>query len=174
MRSKYESPKGMYHDRMITKDGLIKDFGRRSNIIVDSCHVFIAALMKAQKKTIGINFMQVGKGKPSWDNIIVPAKRTDKGLADNDPKEVKINPKKMVFIDAEGNITADPTRQIQVEVTLKPGVPPVEDGETSYPMREFGLFGKIGKQEYMLNYVRHPVINKREKDTLIRTIKLIF
>jgi hypothetical protein len=41
-------------------------------------------------------------------------------------------------------------------------------------LREFGLFGELRGSPYMIDLVRHPVINKGPDDTLERVIRLAF
>ena len=43
-----------------------------------------------------------------------------------------------------------------------------------YALREFGLFGGFEEQRFMINCVRHPVIEKHREMTLTRRIILEF
>lgn len=167
-------PKGIYHDRLISPGRQIIDLGWRPNIIVDRCRYLLAAFMK-NNKVRGIQLFAVGKGLESWDDEAPPPpSRTDEELTDPNPLKIKIKPKQIKYLDATGAPVSGPTHRLRITITLEPGTPAIESGETSYPMREFGLFGQFGSEEYMIDYVRHPVIHKLVDDILERTIHLIF
>lgn len=167
-------PKGVYRDRIITLDGRITDRGWRSNIIVDRCRRLLAAFMKGDS-TMGIQFLALGKGDASWD-IVTPALPAPGIQTLTDPHFVRVpvTAGQLEYLDAMGVPAGSATNCIQVTVSLGPGTPPAEGGGASYPLREFGLFGKLGDEEYMIDYVRHPVIHKQPGDTLVRTIRLVF
>lgn len=173
MDSTLSLPKGIYHDRIITAQSHVVDFGWRSNIIVDRCRYLLAAFMKGDSPN-GIQLLAVGRGLESWDQTPEPPSRTEQQLTNPAPSEIQIEPGQIEYLDATGVPTAGPTHRLQVTVTIEPGIPPIEDGEITYPLREFGLFGKFGDEEYMIDYVRHPVIHKGADDTLVRTIRLVF
>ena len=52
--------------------------------------------------------------------------------------------------------------------------PPPDENLSSYPLREFGLFGKYGTIPYMIDCIRHPVIHKDTSTTLVRVVRLYF
>lgn len=174
MSSSLLLPKGLYHDRIIIPKDCIIDLGWHSNIIVDRCRHLLAAFMKGDPSS-GIQALKVGKGATSWDDMPpeTPLKTIEQ-LTDSNPVDIPVDSANIIYLDAAGNPTAGPTHRLKITVTLAPGTPPVESGETSYPLREFGLFGQFGSEEYMIDYVRHPVINKQVDDTLERTVYLIF
>ncbi len=62
----------------------------------------------------------------------------------------------------------------RITVTLGPSTPPPGSGETTFQLREFGLYGRSGGTDYMINSIRHTVIHKDESATLIRVIRLDF
>lgn len=169
-------PEGVYNDRIITGEERVVDLGWRSNIIVDRCRYLLASFMSGVRATRGVHFLAVGKGEEDWDTTVPPAspQRDQIALTDPHPFRIRISPRQMVYLDAAGNPTNNPSNRIQVSVILKPGTPPISEGETSYSLREFGLFGRLGRENYMIDYVRHAVIHKQADDTLIRTIRLIF
>jgi hypothetical protein len=174
-------PNGKYFDQIINEQAQLKDIGWNSNIILDQCRYLLASFMKNEKtfgphlKAGGISWLAIGKGKKSWDNLLPPQPRpTIKKLVDPNPFIIKIQPRQIKYLDAEGNPTLVPTHRIQVEVKLKPGTPPIEGTETTYPLREFGLMAKFGAEDILINYVRHPVIHKKLNDKLIRNIRLVF
>lgn len=165
---------GEYHDRIITARGRVIDLGWRSNIIVDRCRELLAAFMKGDS-ALGLQFLAVGKGDEAWDSVPPgPPSPGTHQLADAGAVNLPVTGGQLAYLDAAGTPVAGPTHRIRVAVTLAPGTPVIEGGKTSYPLREFGLFGKIGADEYMIDYVRHPVIHKQAGDTLVRTIRLVF
>ena len=167
-------PKGIYHDRLISPGRQIIDLGWHSNIIVDRCRYLLAAFMKGDLSN-GIQVLKVGRGQESWDDEPPdPPVRTIGNLTDPSPIDIPISADKIEYLDSAGDPTTGPTNRLKITITLNPGTPPIEGGETTYPLREFGLFGQFSSQEYMVDYVRHPVIHKQADDTLERTIRLIF
>jgi hypothetical protein len=40
-------------------------------------------------------------------------------------------------------------------------------------MREFGLFGELGGVPFMIDYIRHPLIEKDGAVTLERKVRLV-
>lgn len=174
-------PNGKYHDRIITRQGQMKDFGWSSNIIVDRCRYLLASFMKNERtngnqlKAVGIRLLVLGRGEENWDTQPPPQPLpTIQQLIDPDPITIDINPLQIIYLDVDGNQTIGPTHRIQITVTLEPGVPPIEGDEIAYPLREFGLLGRFGNEDFLINYVRHPVIHKQEDETLNRTIRLVF
>ncbi len=174
MTSQRILPKGIYQDRLIRAGNQIIDLGWRSNIIVDRCRYLLAAFMKGDISS-GIQVLKVGRGLASWDNVSPePPTRIIEHLSDPSPIDLSIGASQIEYLDATGNITPGPTQRLKITLTLGADTPPIASGETSYPLREFGLFGLFGTEEYMIDYVRHPVIHKLAEDTLERTIHLIF
>lgn len=167
-------PQGKYHDRIIRAGGAMNDVGWRSNIVVDRCRQLLAAFMKSDGAATGVQALAVGRGDAAWDSgIPAPAAGTQQ-LTDAAPVILPVAAANMSYLDATGNPVAGPTNRLQIVVTLDPGTPPPPGGETSYPLREFALFGDFGGERYMIDYVRHPVIHKSAGDTLVRTIRLLF
>jgi hypothetical protein len=166
-------PKGIYRDRIVTIDGQVRDLGWRSNMVVDRCRFLIAGFMK-NEKVLGIAALQVGKGDRRWGQHPPPPLATDHALTDPAPTHIAIARAQIVFLNPAGAIVDGPTNRIEVTVELGENMPPLQDGEATYPMREFGLFGLFGEKAFMIDYVRHPVINKGRHDILKRTIRLVF
>lgn len=130
--------------------------------------------MKGDKAS-GVYILAVGKGDEEWDSVPpAPPQSNCTALTDPKPFNIRVGADQMVYLDAAGNPSTSPTNRIQIKVSLAPGTPPISGGEISYPLREFGLFGRLGREYYMIDYVRHPVIHKQAEDTLVRTIRLIF
>jgi hypothetical protein len=134
----------------------------------------MAGFMK-RSRVVGIYALAVGRGEEGWDTASPGPPTTDMTkLTDPRPFKIKIRPNQITYLDAAGELSTVPTNRIQIKLTLAPGTPPIGAGETSYPLREFGLFGRLGRSDYMIDYVRHHVIHKGAGDELDRTIRLIF
>ncbi len=174
--------KGTYRDILIEPGrGVIFDSGWNNNTIVDTCRMLLAGFMKSDS-TSGIQYLAVGQGLESWDADIpdiVPA-TTDalmsKALNTPPPYKHPIVAADLDFayLNASEKVVAGPTPRLQIKATLSPGVPQPVGGGTTYPLREFGLFGRFDNTDYMINCIRHPVIHKGPTATLIRSVRLYF
>lgn len=175
MNSILSLPQGTYHDRIITGEGKTIDLGWSSNIVVDQCRLLLAGFMKRERSAVGVLTLGVGRGEEGWDAAPPASPSGDTAaLTDASPYTISIPLNKISYMDASGAVSTRPTNRIQISLTLAPGKPPLTAGETSFPLREFGLFGRIGRKSYMIDYVRHAVIHKKAADTLVRTIRLTF
>jgi hypothetical protein len=175
-----KSIKGVFRDRLIGPDGsLLYDSDWTPNTIVDQCRILLACLVKNEFSG-GIHHLEVGQGDETWDTngVRAPDRALD-ALVSPYPHPI------LVESAADTNLTLDylnvahevvrpgPTSRLQITVTMAPGYPAPESPQTTYPLREFGLFGGADGG-YMINCVRHPVIHKHESATLIRVIRLYF
>jgi hypothetical protein len=167
-------PQGQYHDRLLRAGTIVADAGWRPNIVVDRCRQLLAAFMKGDAAASGIQALAVGRGDPAWDATPLPPAPGTEQLVDAAPVMIPVAAADLSYLDAAGHAVAGPTHRLQVVVTLDPGTPPAPMGESGYPLREFALFGDFGGARYMIDCVRHPVINKGPGDTLVRTIRLVF
>lgn len=174
------SIKGIYRDILKNSDNIvIYDSGWRSNIIVNSCRMLLAAFMK-NEKAIGIRSLKVGKGDPSWDINGTPA--PDAGitaLLDPSPYVVPVEKLVIDYLDENDEVVPGPSARLQVSVVLGQDQPPAVAPLSSYPMREFGIFAQytdnLGKvNEFMIDCIRHTVINKDVTARLERAVKLYF
>lgn len=165
------SPQGCYRDRLVGADGGVCDRGWRSNLIVDRGRFLLAGFMRGDAAE-GIQRLLIGRGEAGWDLVPPPAPpRSTQALTDAAPFEIVLTPAEITYLDAAGNPTAGPTNRLRLAVTMGTNEPP---GEDPYPLREFGLFGRFGGADFMINYVRHPVLFKAADATLERTIQLVF
>jgi len=164
--------KGIYRDRLLDAAGqVIFDSGWKSNLIVARCRVLLASFMNNEAAARGIQKLQVGQGLPEWDTTPPPAPdpNTTK-LVDNAPFEIQLADLTIQYLNESDAVVQGPTNRLQIIVTLGPGKPPTDN----YPLREFGLFGKLGNDFYMIDYIRHPLIVKSSSVTLERRVRLIF
>lgn len=170
--------KGIYRD--VLRDELgraVFDSGWKSNTIVFQCRQLLAALMKgdAADAPLGINSFKIGMGNSDWDKITPPP--IDPKTTQLEDKNVWTIPRDnltLQYLDERNQISKAPTNKLEIVTTLGPNQPPSPDYPSPYPLREFGLFGKIKDQEYMIDYVRHMLIEKDSAVTLERRVHLIF
>jgi hypothetical protein len=166
--------RGFYRDVVAPGGAAAADRGWRKNLIVDGCRVLLAGAVLGAGPT-GIQALAVGRGLAAWDTTAPPpAPPAQAALVDPAPVLLPISAADMTFVDADGNPSAEPTRRIQIRVVLAPGTPAIPGGETAYPLREFGLLGRLGAASFLVNYVRHGVIHKAAGDSLTRTVRLVF
>ncbi len=176
---------GIYRDILIGADNKVL-FDRRwaRNTIVDGYRRVLARFMNNHGAITGIQSLHVGRGDDAWDaaGAPTPDPKATAGLVkphgvpvtvDNPPAACSMELK---YIDesADGSVTTNITSRLQITAKLGPGYPAPEDGKTSFPLREFGLFGTVDNQNYMINCIRHPVIHKDVNATLIRIVRLYF
>lgn len=167
---------GKYRDQLISASGDMVDFGWRNNIVVNQCRQLLAGFMKGDPSS-GIQFIALGRGDAGWD-IEMPA-APDMGvdaLTDSSPETIAISDAAMEidYLDSTGEITADISHRIQVTINLAPGSLPIAPGDSAFPLREFALFGELNTENYMIDYVRHPVMHIGPEDTLVRRVRLVF
>ncbi len=178
--------RGMYRDIMSGANGrVIFDSGWHSNTIVRNCRILIAGFMKNDTPS-GIQSLMVGEGLDQWDaqwNTSTPPGPAPESA---DHLESPYTPSitlahvagqgylEIDYLDDQDKpVTSGVTSRLQVKAILEPGYPAPTEFNT-YPLREFGLFGRFGGDDYMINCVRHPVIYKDASATLSREIKLYF
>lgn len=180
MVEKYASIRGIYRDILKDKNNnTILDSGWNSNVIVNNCRIQLAAFMRNDSPK-GIQCLKVGIGDPAWDTNGLPEPdNTVTGLVAKDHIFPVRGEKLVLFYLDENNVESDtPTNRLQITTTLEDNEPPPlpELGHlSSYPLREFGLFGEFPDgTEYMIDHITHPVIHKDITATLIRVVRLYF
>src|SRR3954452_25587897 len=165
---------GIYRDRLIEPEGrVLSDSGWRSNLIVLNCRVLLAGFL-SNDKAFGIQSLQVGRGAPAWDTTPPPAAdpATTNTLVDPAPCVIPVASLTLQYLNAADGVSATPTNRVQIPATLGP-TQPTPPGSPPFPLREFGLFGKFGAAPFMIDYIRHPLIEKDGVVTLERKVRLI-
>lgn len=165
---------GIYRDCLRDPGGtLISDSGWRSNMIVLSCRTLLSGFMK-NDTALGIQALQVGQGDAGWDTNPppLPDPNTLNALTDPAPFEIPLAQLTLEYLDTSDNVVATPSNRLQITATLGPNVPPAPPNP--FPLREFGLFGSLGGKLFMIDYIRHPLIQKDAITTLERKVRLIF
>jgi hypothetical protein len=165
---------GFFCDRLLDPAGReLSTSGWRRNLIVAPCRVLLAGFMR-NDTALGVQSLQVGRGDPAWDASGAPAPDpSTASLTDAAPFTIPVTNLKLEYLDAGDNVVATATSRVQITATLGPGQP-TPAGSPPYPLREFGLFGRLNGQPQMIDYVRHPVIQKDGSVTLERKIRLVF
>lgn len=170
------SIKGIYRDVLKRNNHIIFDSGWVLNTITDGCRKLLSAFMKNDQSN-GIQFLAVGKGSEDWDITgALPPTASETQLVDHDPYLIPKDNLDFAYLNDNSDnddIVDGPTNRLQIKATLGENEP----STSSYPLREFGLFGPQypdGSIEYMINCIRHPVIHKDASATLIRVIRLYF
>lgn len=170
----YEQTNGKFigevTDRLIdAKTGELIEERVYNNLVVDSCSVLIAGLMKGTLS--GMQYFAVGAGSSSWVNDSLPSPAaTDVALL-NETYRKAITANDVTFIDASNNESATPTNRLQVKVSFT-------EAEANGELRELGLFGgnatTTRNSGLMLNRKIHPLIYKTSGMILERIIRFTF
>ena len=167
--------KGYYHDILTDSQGRVQwDSGWRSNRIVHSCSLLLAALMKGHEGMQGILCWAIGEGEKDWDALCPSPRPTDTHLVTEVARQ-KLKPKQIVYLDHASKRSDTPTTCLEVKAEFA-GKDLVSNGFQS--LREFGLFGGDATNKpnsgYMIDYVIHPRIDLAVGDTLSRNLRLTF
>lgn len=166
---------GIYRDVLRDQRGaVVHDSGWKRNRIVTSFRVLLAAFVRndGSEDKQGIVHMAVGQGEESWDQGVDAPEETMTALVT--PHSPPIEDLEIEYLDDTYVVQEDASPRLQITATLPPSYPPALPGLNTYPLREFGLFGRLGGGDNMLNSIRHPVIHKNEASTLIRVVRLYF
>lgn len=167
--------KGSYQDRLLDKKNTeIFNSGWKSNLIVLRCRILLAAFI-SNDTALGIRSLQVGRGDPSWDTTPppVPDPKTIVQLVDSSPFTIPHTALTVNYLNADYEIVAEPTNHIQIVAKLEQNEP-APASEPPFPLREFGIFGELNGTPFMINCIRHSLIEKYGSTTLERTLRLIF
>ena len=155
-------PYGIYRDRLLSANGrLISDSGWKANMIVTTCRVLLGGLMGGVATARGIQTLQVGRGLPQWDVTPPPPPdpNTTTTLVDPAPFVIQQSALIIQYLDNSEAIVAGPTSRIQIVATLGLNQPSPA-ASPPFPLREFGLFGELNARPFMIDYIRHPLIEK--------------
>jgi len=170
------SLRGIYRDILRNAhNSVVYDSGWRTNAIVLDARILLAAFMKGDPCT-GITCLKVRQGDEKWDQVLEPVPRNTDILTDPNPYQLELLESDKTYLPDASSSDMFPncTNAIQIVARLDKDFPSLPSGQTFYPLREFGLFGKIQDKLCMINCVRHPVIHKDNQTSLTRIIKLYF
>ncbi len=169
--------RGVYRDVVEDAEGgVVYDSGWVSNTIATSCRVLLASFINNDPTANGLRYLAVGRGEDAWDSDGAPAPDPDVNttLVQAYEPPIDVADLEVVYLNAAGEVQEEPTSCIRITATLEADYPQPVTGLSTYPLREFGLFGELGGVPYMLNNVRHPRIDKAASETLIRVVRLSF
>jgi hypothetical protein len=170
------SIKGIYRDVLTEAGGRqVYDSGWVGNTIVARCRMLLAGFIKNDQPS-GVQYLAVGQGLEAWDTTGAPASDplTTVDLMNRFTPTIDVGSLTLAYLDETDQAVAGPTQRLQITATLPPGYPAPIAPLSTYPLREFGLFGRFGGADYMINSIRHPVIHKDASATLTRVIRLQF
>lgn len=143
------------------------EVGHYHNLIVDTCSILIAGLMKGDLQPL--QYIAVGSGSSSWNNESLPNPLpTDtKLLAEVFRKQIA----GVDYIDTNNVVTTTKTNKIQIKVLFL-------ENEANGELRELGVFGGNATTTkdtgIMVNRKIHPLIYKTSGMQLERTIRFTF
>jgi hypothetical protein len=166
---------GIYRDRLISPQGIVVfDSDWRSNMIVLQGRRLLAGFMKNEATAHGIQSLNIGSGLDAWDTT--PPPLPDAATVTDLVTPIFTIPVAdllIQYLDASDAPTNAPSNRIQITSTL--GVDqPTPAGQPPAKLREFGLFGTLNNSPFMIDYIRHPLIEKEGSVTLERKVRLIF
>lgn len=175
MSHSQDTPQGIYHDLLLRGDGTRRDLGWRGNRVVDRCRILLAAFLRGDSRAApGVQMIALGRGEVAWDSSPPePPPRSAQALVDTAPVAIAAADLTLEYLDVTGTPAADASQRLQVSVTVTGGDLPIGTEQT-FPLREFGLFGQFDGEDFMIDYVRHPVIHIGTEDTLVRRVRLVF
>lgn len=167
--------KGIYRDILKEGDGtVIHDSGWVSNTIVERCRILLAGFMRNDSSD-GIQHLAFGQGLDTWDDNGTPTPDPlASGLVTPYNPPIPFAGLTITYLDENDHEVSAPTSRLQITAILPPGYPAPLASLTTYPLREFGLFGRFSGTDFMINSIRHSVIHKDASATLIRIIRLYF
>jgi hypothetical protein len=171
----YIAIKGIYRDRLLDRaGGTVFDSEWRSNMIVLRCRILLSGFLK-NDGALGVQALQLGRGDASWDinPPPLPDPNAINALVDAAPVEIPVAQLKLEYLDTSDSVVANASSRLQITATLGPGVP-ASPPNTPFPLREFALFGQLNGVRHMIDYIRHPLIQKDASMTLERKVRLIF
>lgn len=162
---------GEIFDTFIYPDGTREQIHHGFNLVVNSCSILIASLMKRQAGFSGIGFWAVGSGLAGWSNNTPPSPVAGDTRLVTEIFRKAVGTSDIAYLDVSNNETASPTSRIQIKVTFM-------ENEANGDLREFGLFGGTAtatvNSGQMINYKTHGLIFKTSGMKLERILRLTF
>lgn len=154
----------------IYKNGVLIEERVGHNLIVNSFLKLAMALLKGQSGFSGIGYWAVGSGASSWDTNL-PDPEINATVLTAEIGRVKIQPSEITFLDANYNVSANPTNILQIKHTF--GI-----NDCNGIWREFGIFGgqasATANTGLMINKKHHKIITKTSDMTIERTMRFTF
>ncbi|MBA2669175.1 MAG: hypothetical protein H0U67_02255 [Gemmatimonadetes bacterium] len=163
---------GRYCDTVVDHAGVHHVHPWRSNLVVATCDLLLAALLRRQEGIAGILFWAVGEGEREWDARLPSPRTTNTRLARELARQA-LRADQIVYLDPSGNPSEAPTARLEVTAEFAGSD---FGAEGTQALREFGLFGGDATEApdtgFMINQVIHPRIDLGPEDTLLRRLQL--
>ena len=178
---------GEYRDILHRGSEVIKDSGWKSNVIVEACGRFLAALMRKDfhEQATGIEYIAVSDGSGGspvdFRNRLIEYFGWLNTAGNTGPSNgvwaKKIEDIK--YLDNEDSEVTDITNKLKISVTIEENEP----SEQTFNLKEFSLVSICKnpvtnqfdtERMFLVNYVDHAKIEKDKTMELTRTIKLTF
>lgn len=141
------------------------------NLIVSTCSVLIACLMKGESGYSGATYWALGSGSDTWSDITPPAPLTTDTQLTAEVYRKMITSGDIDFLDPANEVSLTPTNKIQITVLF-------DETEANGPLREFAIFGGLASSTansgLMINHKIHPLIYKTAALQLERILRLTF
>lgn len=179
---------GVFRDLLSSDDGIMVDFGWRSNTIVADFGRFLASLMKKDfEEKVGIEYIAVGGGNGNEAKFREKVASFFASKDPNKPYEAdggwawakKIDVSDMAYLDDDQKVTEKVTNRLKIDVAIEKAEPV----EKALVYEEFALLGidrskgapNINKM-FLVDYKNHAdaPITKDASMKLSRTIVLTF
>lgn len=141
------------------------------NIIVATCSVLLASLIKGEAGFLGATYWAVGSGSELWPDNPPQSPVTTATKLTVETYRKAINPATIIFLDPLNVESLVPTRKIEITLVF-------DNNEANGPLREFGLFGGLASATadsgLMINHKIHPLLYKTDIVQLERILRLSF
>lgn len=151
----------------IYRDGKLVDRIVGHNLIVNSAMKLVMALLKGESGYSRIQYWAIGSGLSSWGSN-PPDPEINATRLTNEIGRVAIAANEIVFLDADFNISSNPTNILRIKHTFGAN-------DCNGEWREFGLFGgnatASANTGMMINKKHHAVITKTSDMTIDRTMR---
>lgn len=165
--------KGSVFAKFNHKDGSEEIVTLGKNLIVKSCGILLARLMKETvsgnaSAIHGAFCLAMGTGNASWDTSL-PAETADQETLVSEIVRKEFS--NTYYVDGDGNYTVTPTNIVDFVTTF-------DADEANASLREMGLFGGTATTSIdsgiMINYKTFAVINKPNTSTMTIVWRLTF
>jgi len=162
--------RGAYRDTFIDVPGKrTPDPGWRRNVIVGTCWPLMTGLLKNDPDLRGILYWAVGEGVAEWDDSSLSGSPGVSSLR-SEVGRIPIDPEAMVYLDAAGEPSVQPTPRLEVRARF--------EWSADQVLREFGIFGGDASEDpdsgQLINYVVHDRLDMAAGSALERQIRFSF
>lgn len=132
-------------------------------MLTEACYTALAALLAGRMEPPALT-IAVGAGDPAWDAAPPDPDRARERLTDERARR-RVEPRDLVFLDEGGRPSGRPTPVVAATVVFG-------EAEGTGTLRECGLYARTGQGEVLLAHYVHPRLEKGERDTLERRVRI--